>query len=258
MPSSSEPYTRSELLAVLTAREIKDRSTIFVGVGIPMLSAALAQKLHAPNVVIFFEGGIVAPEIKPRFLPLSTNEVRAARRALVLPPISDVFFYQQRGYLDYAIIGGAQVDQYGNVNTSVIGDYRSPKVRLPGSGGANDIASSCTKIIISTLHEKRRFVKKVDFITSPGFIRGGSSREDEGLVFGRPFKVVTDMALMSFDSDERVMKVEGVVEGVELEKVLANMDFTPLVSDNIEVLPPPTEQELMLLRQIDPDRLMLK
>ncbi|MCS7129553.1 MAG: CoA-transferase [Candidatus Caldarchaeum sp.] len=256
--SSSSQYSRSELLAVLTARVIEDRKTLFVGVGIPMLAAALAQRLHAPNIVIVFEGGIIAPQIKPSYLPLSTNEVRAARRALVLPPICDVFFYQQRGYIDFAIIGGAQVDMYGNVNTSVIGDYSSPRVRLPGSGGANDIASTCSNVIISTFHERRRFVKKVDFITSPGYLSGNRSREQAGLIFGKPIKVVTDMAVMSFDDETKTMKVDAVLRGLNLETVLSNMDFRPVISKDVETIEPPTEEELMLLRQIDPDRLMLK
>ncbi|MEM4303191.1 MAG: CoA-transferase [Candidatus Caldarchaeum sp.] len=258
MSSSNMSYTPSELLAVLTARMLEDGKTVFVGVGIPMISASLAQKLHAPNIVIVFEGGIVAPQMKSHYLPLSTNEVRAARRALALPPINEIFFYQQRGYIDYAIIGGAQVDKYGNVNTSVIGDHSNPRVRLPGSGGGNDIASTCTNVIISTLLEKRRFVERVDFITSPGYLEGYGSRERSGLIFGKPFKVVTDMCIMGFDDETKTMKIEALLQGVSLEQVFSNMGFKPLVADDLKIIDPPTAEEIRLLREIDPEKLILK
>jgi len=259
MSSSSEVgYTRSEILAALTARLLEDRKTVFVGVGVPMLAAALAKSLHAPHIVIFFEGGIIDPELKTGFLPLSTNEVRAARRAVALPPINEVFFYQQRGFIDYAIIGGAQVDKYGNVNTSIIGTPDNLKVRLPGSGGANDIASSCSKIIISTLLEKRRFVEKVDFITSPGYLYGGDTRTRSGLILGQPFKVVTDMAVFDFDPVTKLLRLESILEGVSVETVLENMSFKPLVHDNITTIKPPSTNELEILRRLDVHRQILR
>jgi len=250
--------TPSEILTVMTARVIEDNKTIFVGVGLPMLAAALAQKLHAPNITIIFEGGIVAPQLKPTMLPLSTNEVRAARKALMLPSIDEVFFYLQRGYIDYGILGAAQIDMYGNINTSVIGDYSKPAVRFPGSGGANDIASTCTRTIISTFLEKRRFVEKVDFITSPGFLTGYNSREQAGLIFGQPYKIVTNLAIMGFDEESKKIRLEAVYEGVDVEDVLKNMSFKPIIPDSIETVELPSRMELETLRSLDPNRVLLR
>ena len=168
MSAPPSVVTGNELLAVMGARQLSDSQTVFTGVGTPMLAAVLAQRRHAPQLTIVVEGGIVGPQWKPGWLPISTNEMRAAYRAQMLPAITDVFLMAQRGFLDVGFIGGAQIDQYGNLNTSAIGGYARPKVRLPGSGGANDIISLCREVIILTVHEKRRFTERVDFITSPG------------------------------------------------------------------------------------------
>src|SRR3989454_11160109 len=173
--------TPSELLAVMGSRELKDDTTVFAGVGVPLLAAALAQQRHAPKLTMVIEGGIIGPRIKPGRLPISTNEMRAGHRATMLPGITDTFLFAQRGFLDYGFMGGAQIDQHGNINTSVVGsDYWHPKVRLPGTGGANDIASLCREVIILTAHEKRRFVQKVDFVTSPAWLDGDGSRARPG------------------------------------------------------------------------------
>ena len=170
-------FTASELLAVMGSRQLNDDTTVFAGVGVPLLAAALAQQRHAPKLTMVIEGGIIGPQIRPGRLPVSTNEMRAAHRAQMLPGITDTFLFAQRGFLDYGFMGGAQIDQYGNINTSVVGsDYWKPKVRLPGTGGANDIASLCREVIILTAHEKRRFVAKVDFVTSPAWLGGDGSR----------------------------------------------------------------------------------
>jgi glutaconate CoA-transferase subunit B len=251
-------FTMSEVLAVMTARMIEDHKTIFVGVGLPMLSAALAQKLHAPNITIIFEGGIVAPQLKPTMLPLSTNEVRAARKSLMLPSIDEVFFYLQRGYIDYGILGAAQIDMYGNINTSVIGNYSRPAVRFPGSGGANDIASTCTRTIISTFLEKRRFVEKVDFITSPGFLTGYNSRQQSGLIFGKPYKIVTNLAIMGFEEESKKIRLEAVYDGVDIDDVLKNMSFQPIIPSRIKTVELPSREELETLRSLDPNRVLLR
>src|SRR2546423_3669035 len=191
--------TPSELLAVMGSRELKDDTTVFAGVGVPLLAAALAQQRHAPKLTMVIEGGIIGPQIKPGRLPISTNEMRAAHRAQMLPGITDTFLFAQRGFLDYGFMGGAQIDQHGNINTSVVGgDYWKPKVRLPGTGGANDIASLCREIIIVTAHEKRRFVPKVDFITSPGWLAGDGSRQRGGLLFGGASRLGTTLRTLRF------------------------------------------------------------
>src|SRR2546423_12369715 len=169
--------TPSELLAVMGSRELKDDTTVFAGVGVPLLAAALAQQRHAPKLTMVIEGGIIGPQIKPGRLPISTNEMRAAHRAQMLPGITDTFLFAQRGFLDYGFMGGAQIDQHGNINTSGVGgEHWKPKVPLPGTGGAHDIASLCREVIILTAHQKRRFVAPVAFVTSPAWLEGGDRR----------------------------------------------------------------------------------
>src|SRR6266478_3232934 len=185
-------YTASELLAVMASRLLKDGQIVFAGVGIPLLAATLAQRNFAPHLTILFEGGTIGPFIVPGELPPSTNEQRCTRRANMVLPITDVLLLLQRGYIDIGFMGGAQIDQFGNLNSSFIGDPDNPTTRLPGTGGGNDI-SSLTEMIVAMKHEKRRFVEKVDFITSPGYIRGGTSRRDAGLVTGGMYRVVTDL-----------------------------------------------------------------
>lgn len=257
MPSPERRYTNSELLTVATSRLIQDRKMIFVGIGIPMLAAGLAQQTHAPNIGMIFEGGIVSPQLKKGLLPLSTQEVRCARKALAIVDTVDIFAYQQRGFIDYGFMGAAQVDQFGNVNTSVIGDFRKPKIRFPGSGGANDIASSNTRVIISVLHERRRFVEKLDFTTSPGYANGYDTRAKSGLLFGGPYKVVTDLGVFGFDGESKRMRLEMLQEGVTVEQVRQNTGFELLVAPKVGAIDPPSESELSILRGIDPEGMML-
>src|SRR5947209_12331428 len=199
-------YTASELLAVMASRLLKDGQIVFAGVGIPLLAATLAQRNFAPHLTILFEGGTIGPFIVPGELPPSTNEQRCTRRANMVLPITDVLLLLQRGYVDVGFMGGAQIDRFGNLNSSFIGDADNPKIRLPGTGGGNDI-SSLTNMIVAMKHEKRRFVEHVDFITSPGFIRGGDSRAKSGLPTGGMFRVVPELAGFSFAVEERRMNV---------------------------------------------------
>src|SRR5499426_266786 len=218
--------TPSELLAVIGSRQLKDDTTVFAGVGVPLLAAALAQQRHAPKLTMVIEGGIIGPQIRPGRLPVSTNEMRAAHRAQMLPGITDTFLYAQRGFLDYGFMGGAQIDQYGNINTSIVGtDYWKPKVRLPGTGGANDIASLCREVIILTAHEKRRFVPRVDFVTSPAWLAGHASRARAGLLFGGVSRVVTTLGIMGFDPATRRMRIEATHPGVDVAAIRDNTGF---------------------------------
>jgi len=251
-------FTPSELLAVMGSRQLKNDTTVFAGVGVPLLAAALAQQRHAPRLTMVIEGGIIGPRIKPGRLPISTNEMRAAHRAQMLPAITDTFLFAQRGFLDYGFMGGAQIDQYGNINTSVLGtDYWHPKVRLPGTGGANDIASLCKEVIILTAHEKRRFVPRVDFVTSPGWLDGDDSRRKVGLMFGGVSRVVTTLGIFGFDPETRRMRVEALHHEVTLETVRANTGFELLTADPVAITAPPTSDELQMLRALDPDRRFL-
>ena len=198
MTTDALPYTASELLAVMSARLLRDGQVVFAGVGIPLLAATLAQRLHAPGLTILFEGGTIGAYVEPGQLPPSTNEQRCTRRANMVLGSTDVLLLLQRGYVDVGFMGGAQIDQYGNLNSSFIGPPHRPATRLPGTGGGNDIAS-LTQMIVAMKHEKRRFVERVDFVTSPGFLAGGASRRDAGLIAGGMFRVVTDLGLLGFD-----------------------------------------------------------
>ena len=250
--------TANELLAVMGARELRDNTTVFAGVGAPMMASGLAQRMHAPRLTMVIEGGIVGPEWKPGSLPISTNEMRAAYRAQMLPGITDAFLLAQRGFLDVGFIGGAQIDRYGNLNTSAIGgSYDRPKVRLPGSGGANDIISLCRAVIILTVHEKRRFSETVDFITSPGWLTGGDSRRASGLLFGGVSRVVTTLGVFGFEPESRRMRLEALHQGVSVDDVKAATGFEVLVSDQLTTTKPPSDEELGILRVLDPARQFL-
>ncbi len=254
----STSCTPAELLAVMGARQLRDYTTVFAGVGVPLLAAALAQQRHAPRLTLVIEGGIIGPRIKPGRLPISTNEMRAAHQAAMLPAITDTFLFAQRGFLDCGFMGGAQIDQYGNINTSVLGsDYWRPKVRLPGTGGANDIISLCREVIVLTAHERRRFVPWVDFVTSPGWLDGDGSRRRAGLRFGGVSRVVTTLGVFGFDPATRRLRVEALHPGVSLETVRAQTGFELPAVERPAVTEPPTEEELTILRSLDPERRFL-
>jgi glutaconate CoA-transferase subunit B len=251
-------YNAQELLAVVASRELRDDTTVFAGVGVPLLAAALAKQRQAPRLTMVIEGGIIGPEIAPGRLPISTNEMRAAFRATMLPSITDAFLFAQRGFVDVGFMGGAQIDQYGNINTSILGsDYWKPKVRLPGTGGANDIASLCREIIIVTAHEKRRFIPKVDFVTSPGWLAGDGSRQRAGLLFGGVSRVVTTLGTLGFDPDTKRMRIEAIHPGATVDAIRQNTGFELLEAPEIVATEPPTPDELAMLRALDPDRRFL-
>ena len=247
----------AELLAVMASRQLRDDTTVFAGVGVPLLAAALAKQRHAPRLTLVIEGGIIGPEIAPGRLPISTNEMRAGRRAQMLPGITDAFLFAQRGFVDVGFMGGAQIDQYGNINTTAIGDYWKPKVRLPGTGGANDIASLCREVIIVTAHEKRRFVPRVEFVTSPAWLRGDGSRRAAGLLFGGVSRVVTTLGLLGFDPETKRMLIEAVHAGETVETIRANTGFELGLAPTLETTAPPAADELQMLRALDPERRFL-
>ena len=246
--------TANELLAVMGARELRDNTTVFTGVGAPMMASVLAQRSHAPGLTMMVEGGVIGPMWKPGELPISTNEMRAAYRAQALPGITDAFLLAQRGFFDVGFIGGAQIDCHGNLNTSAIGGYASPKVRLPGSGGANDIISLCREVMILTVHEKRRFTERVEFITSPGFLSGGDSRRKSGLLFGGVSRMITTLGIFDFEPRSRRMRLRALHPGTTVADVQANTGFEVLVSEALSTTTPPTDQELDILRSLDPRR----
>ena len=254
MTIDAATYTASELLAVMSARLLRDGQVVFAGVGIPLLAATLAQRLHGPGLTILFEGGTIGAFVEPGQLPPSTNEQRCTRRANMVLGSTDVLLLLQRGYVDVGFMGGAQIDQYGNLNSSLIGTPERPATRLPGTGGGNDIAS-LTQIIVAMKHEKRRFVEHVDFITSPGFLAGGESRRDSGLIAGGMSRVVTDLGLFGFDAHSKRMTLLALHPGATVAQVQENTGFQMLIAADLQATDPPTEAELAVLRHLDPERL---
>ena len=249
-----QDHTAAELLTILSARQLNDGQVVFAGVGIPLLAATLAQRLRCPGLTILFEGGVIGAFVEPGKLPPSTNDQRCTRRANMVLGSAEVLLLLQRGYVDVGFMGGAQIDQYGNLNSSFIGDPMAPKVRLPGTGGGNDIAS-LTQMIVAMKHEKRRFVEQVDFITSPGFFRGGDTRRASGLLTGCMFRVVTDLAVFGFEAKKRRMQVLSLNPGVSREQVQDNTGFRLEFAANPGVTEPPTDLELKVVREFDPEQL---
>lgn len=237
-------------MVVAGSRMLADGKVVFAGVGAPLLASALAQQLQAPDLTIVLEGGYIGLRMLPGKPPISTNEMRAAHRSVMLTGIVDVFLYAQGGHFDYGFVGAAQIDRFGNVNTSFIGPVDRPKVRLPGSGGANDIMSSCREILVITKHERRRFVERVDFVTSPGYLDGGDSRERAGLTGARPVAAITDLAVLGFDPETKRMRLDGLQPGVTVDEVVANTGFELLVPASVPELAPPTEEELAALARL--------
>jgi acyl CoA:acetate/3-ketoacid CoA transferase beta subunit len=253
----SETYNPSELLICTAARLMTDNSIAFIGTGIPMLAASLAQRMHAPNLIAIFEFGGTGAILDD--LPLAVGGQCTFHRALSASGILDVIETAQRGFVEYGFLGGAQIDPYGNLNSTVIGDHTKPKVRLPGSGGANDVGSSCWKTIAIMRHDKRRFLEKIDFITTPGFLGGPGEREKAGLARGSgPYRVVTNLAVLGYDPDCLRMMLLATQPNVTVQEVIDNTGFELLIAPQIEENPPPTGEELRLLREeVDKNRLYI-
>lgn len=247
-------YNPLELLVCIASRLIEDNTTAFVGTGVPMAAVLLAQKIQAPHVVAIFEAGSVAPQLPG--LPISVGDSRTSHMALMASTMNDVMETAQRGMVDYCFLGGAQIDMYGNLNSSMIGDdYQQPKVRFPGSGGANDLGSLCWRTVVVTPMDTKRFVEQVNFITTPGYLIGKDARERAGLPAGTgPYKVITNLATLGYDDETCRMRVESLNPGVTSEQVQEHCAFELLMAKDLESIAPPTEQELSLLRkEVDPD-----
>lgn len=239
-----------EVMTIVASRLLEDGKVLFAGIGQPLVAAGIAKRRQAPELTVLLEGGMIGIELMPGEVPASTNEVRAAVGAQMLTGAADIFLMAQRGFFDYGFIGVAQVDQHGNVNTSIVGDPAAPSVRLPGPGGANDIASMCNQVVVVTAHEPRRFVERVDFVTSPGFLEGGTSRSECGLLRGGPAWVVTDLALLDFDEETKRMRVRALQAGVTLDQVQEATGFELLVHEDVHHLAPVEDAELSVLRHL--------
>jgi len=248
-------YSPSELLICLAARLMEDGATVFVGTGVPMLAAALAQKLHAPRLVPIFEFGGTGATLDR--LPLAVGDSRTVHRAVQAAGICDVMETAQRGFVEYGFLGGAQIDAYGNLNTTVIGPHDAPAVRLPGSGGGNDVGSLCWRIIAIMPHDRRRFVERLDFVTTPGYLTGPGAREAAGLPPGTgPYRVVTSLGTLGYHPETLRMQLLALNPGVTVEQVRANTGFDLSVADPLGSNAAPTAEELRILReQVDPEGL---
>jgi len=251
-------YNAMELMICCAARELEDGKTVAVGTGAPCAAAMLAQRTAAPNLVIFFEAGGVAPRLPT--MPISVGDSRTFYQAAMATSMADVMETCQRGMMDYTFLGGAQIDRFGNLNSTHIGGtYHKPKVRLPGSGGANDLASLCWRILVVTNHDRRRFVDKLDFCTTPGYLTGPGARETAGLPPGAgPFRVITDLAVLGYHDDTKEMIVLSLHPGVSFKQVQAATGFPLPPTPHLPVTTPPSEAELLILRtEVDPHRYII-
>jgi glutaconate CoA-transferase subunit B len=250
-------YNPSEMLICTASRLMTDNTTAFIGTGIPMLAASLAQKMHAPNLVTIFEFGGTGAILKE--LPVAVGGESTFHRAVAASGICDIVETAQRGFIEYGFLGGAQIDPYGNLNSTVIGDYDHPKVRLPGSGGGNDVGSHCWQTIAIMRHDKRRFVQRVDFITTPGYLGGPGVREAAGLPPNTgPYRVVTNLAVMGYHPESKRMMLVATQPGVTVQQVIDNTGFEIDIAGEVEHNPPPTVEELRILRQeVDKDKLYI-
>ncbi len=251
-------YSPSELMIVNAARLLKNGDVVFVGVGQPNLACNLAKRTHAPELVMIYEAGVIGAE--PARLPLSIGDPTLVSGAISVVSMYDIFSnYLQRGNVDVGFLGGAQIDKYGNINATVIGDdYTHPKVRLPGSGGAQEIAAWANRCYIMTPHQKRRFPEKVDFMTSAGYLDGKGSREKAGLRGKGPIAVVTDIGLLEPDETGELI-LTALHLGKSPQDAIANTGWSLKVAAPIRLTEPVTGEELKILREeLDPTGIYLK
>lgn len=258
MQSTAEmEFTPQEMIVVAGARILENNKVVFVGTGLPMIATVLAIRTHAPGIIPVFEAGAVGPTLESG-LPFSVGDSRTSSRASYTKGLNAAFELTQRGFCDFGFVGGAEIDPFGNLNSTMMGtfpdDYQKPKVRLPGSGGASDMASSCERTILIMPHERRRFNETISYVTSPGYLDGSpGARERAGLLGEGPYRVITTRAVMDFDPDTRRMRLIHTLPGETVESVQANTGFELLVAPQVTPFDPPNETELNMIREkIDP------
>lgn len=251
MSKMNTNYTAAQLMVTSAAREIADCEIVFVGMRLPLLGFLLAKSTHAPQAVGVYELGIVRDTLAPEAI-LTMGDLPNLYRAQWLADSADLMGLLQQGLVDASFIGGAQLDRFGNLNTSYIGGAKTIKTRLPGSGGACDLASLACRHIIIMAHEKRRFIPRVDYITSPGYGDGPQWRQRVGLPRGGPSTVITTLGIMRFDPDTKEMVLTSIHPGVTVEEVLANTGWPLRVANQLDRTPEPTETELKMLNRFDP------
>ena len=247
-------WTLSDLMIVASAKEIEDGDIIFAGVGRPVLSALLAKLTFAPNAVICTESGSIGP--LPDRLMLGIGDNAGVERAFCCTSLWRLFADQQRGYVDIGMVGGAQVDRYGNLNSTEIfgegGDYYNPKIRFTGSGGANDIANSALRTVISMPMQAGKFVNKIDYCTSPGWLEGGDSRAKAGLSQGGPSAVITDKCIFRFEKGTHELMLDSLHPGVTKEDIIPLIPWDLKISPNLKETPVPTDEDCEIIKMLDP------
>lgn len=243
-------YSAFEMIAYTGSRQLQDHKIVFVGTGLPIIAAMHAQLTHCPNLYMIYESGSLAPILEQ--MPLSVGDTRAGRRACYIKGLCAVFELTQRGYADYAFIGGAMIDMYGNVCSTMEGEYyNKPDIRFPGSGGAGSMAANCNQTIIIMAMEKRRFVEKVDFITSIGYGDGTPDyRQKAGVMGSGPYRVITQQALFGFDEATKRMKLLEVKPGYSPKHIQEMVDFELIIPSDVKEMAEPTEEDLRLLRDV--------
>jgi glutaconate CoA-transferase subunit B len=246
-----EEFTTLELMAVCGSKQIKNGEVVFIGTGLPLIAAMLAKKTHAPGAKIVYEAGFIDSNAKDIALSIADSRL-GYHAAGAIGLIETLGLMLQGGHVDLGFVGAAQIDEYGNINTTYIGSFEKPVVRLPGSGGGNDIISSAKRVVVIMTHEKRKMVKKLDYLTSPGFLDGPGARERTGLLGGGPSLVVTNLCQMDFDPKTKRIKLATVHPEVSVQQVVDNSGFDLIIPQNVPTTELPTYEELELLRAIDP------
>ena len=251
-------YTASEMMIASAARELEGARVVFVGIGPPNIACNLAQRTVAPRLELVYEAGVYGA--RPCRLPLSIGDPCLVTGATAVVPMPQLFqYYLQGGLIDVGFLGAAQIDRYGNINTTVIGPYHQPKVRLPGSGGACDIALLVGKVLIITRLNRRTFVERVDFVTSPGYLSGGEARARLGGYGSGPAAVVTDMGIFRFDPASHEMTLTSLHPGCSVEAVQQLVSWPIRVAEQVLDTPPPTAEELRIMREeLDPAGMLRK
>jgi len=259
----STDYTAQEIIVVAGSKILEDKKIVFVGTGLPMVASLLAILTHAPGLIPVFEAGAVAPPLK-HGLPISVGDSKTFTGASYLKGLNAAFELTQRGYADFGFIGGAEVDMYGNLNSTMMGDfpadYAKPKVRLPGSGGASDIAASCERTILIVPHDKKKFNERVSYITSPGHLDGSpDARRKAGMQGKGPYRLITTRGVFDFDEKTKRMRILHTFPGETVESIQANTGFELLVAPNVSQFQAPTVEEVRLIREaVDPDGAFVK
>ncbi|WP_285730705.1 CoA-transferase [Nocardiopsis sp. ATB16-24] len=243
------PWTSDEIMTVTAARSLRDRMSCFVGIGLPSTAANVARRTHAPGLWMIYESGTLGTV--PDHLPLSIGDGILAETADTVVSVPEVFnYWLQAGRIDVGFLGAAQIDRYANINTTVIGDYTAPKVRLPGAGGAPEIAASCREVSVIMRHGRRAFVERVDFVTSVGHGSGPGDRERLGLRGAGPVRVITDLGVLEPDPVTRELVLTAVHPGVEVDTVREATGWDLKVAEGLTVTPEPSDTELSVLRSL--------